>query len=223
MQKRYERNIPSITEEEQKLLGQKKILVIGCGGLGGNIVESLARLGIGLIRAVDGDVFDETNLNRQLLSETALIGYSKAEAAGDRIRKINPDVQAEIFPEFLTEENADALVSGCDIAIDALDTIEARKILIRACQKAAIPCVMGAVSGWVSQAAISLPGDGLADLLYPQGAVLKSKTVLPFTPALCASMQTALSTRYLLGHEVKTGTLYYLDLQDMDFQVMELC
>ena len=64
MQARYERNIPSLTEAESELLRTKKVAVIGCGGLGGYIIEQLARLGIGTIRIVDGDVFEESNLNR---------------------------------------------------------------------------------------------------------------------------------------------------------------
>ena len=92
MQPRYSRNIPALTEEECTLLHTKKIAVIGCGGLGGHVVELLARIGIGSIRAVDGDVFDVSNLNRQLLSEVALLGTSKAMAAVQRIGSINLDV-----------------------------------------------------------------------------------------------------------------------------------
>ena len=69
---RYTRNIPALTEAECELLAEKKVCVIGCGGLGGNVLEHLARIGIGMITAVDGDVFDQSNLNRQLLSSAGI-------------------------------------------------------------------------------------------------------------------------------------------------------
>ena len=81
MDDRYSRNIPALSAQECTLLRTKKIAVIGCGGLGRHIIELMTRIGIGAIRAVDGDVFDSSNLNRQLLSETALLGCSKAETA----------------------------------------------------------------------------------------------------------------------------------------------
>ena len=68
MDSRYARNFPALTEAEWNILKQKRILVVGCGGLGGHIIDQLARIGIGSIRAVDGDVFEESNLNRQLRS-----------------------------------------------------------------------------------------------------------------------------------------------------------
>lgn len=222
MKERYERNMPALTEAEQDILGTKKVLVVGCGGLGGFIIDSLARLGIGCIRAIDGDVFEESNLNRQLYSSVSMLGHSKAEVAGMRVADINPDVHMEVFRIFLNEENVEELLDGCDAAIDALDNIESRRVLTAACERMGIPCIMGAVTGWSSQAAISMPGDRLEAILYPEQARLKTKTVLPFTPPLCAAMEVSLCTKLLLGRPVETGTLYFFDLQDMDFESMKL-
>ena len=85
MEARYARNIPALTGAECEILRQKRVLVVGCGGLGGHIIDQLARIGVGAIRAVDGDVFEETNLNRQFLSSVPLLGVSKAKAAADHI------------------------------------------------------------------------------------------------------------------------------------------
>ena len=79
--RRYERN-RIFSPAEQELLAEKKVAVIGCGGLGGHLIEMMGRLGVGSIVAVDGDVFDETNLNRQLLCNENNIGSSKAIAPG---------------------------------------------------------------------------------------------------------------------------------------------
>ena len=222
MEPRYARNLSAITEAEQVLLGTKKVAVIGCGGLGGHLIDQLARIGIGAIRAVDGDVFEESNLNRQLLSETALLGSSKAEAAADRIRRVNPRVEAEAIPEFLTADNAMALISGCDAVLDGLDNIGSRKILSSACANAGVPYIYGAISGWVAQAAVSMPGDRLVETMYPEDIRLGDKSVLSFTPALCASMQTALCVRLLTGRPVDTGTVYYFDLLNQEFETIPL-
>lgn len=222
MEPRYQRNVPALSGAECALLRAKKAAVIGCGGLGGHLIELLARIGIGSIRAVDGDVFEETNLNRQLLSEVPLIGTRKAEAAAKRVERINPDVSVEAVHGFLTEENAAELIAGCDVVLDALDNIPARKALARACAEAGIPYVYGAIQGWVAQAAVSLPGDGLLDILYPEGTAIRDKSVLSFTPAFCASVQTALCVKLLTGRPVETGTLYYCDLLNQEFETIPM-
>ena len=68
MDERYSRNLPAVSEEEQAVLARRRVLVAGCGGLGGYLIEYLARMGVGEITAVDGDLFEPSNLNRQLLA-----------------------------------------------------------------------------------------------------------------------------------------------------------
>ena len=222
MNPRYERNIPALSEEECGILLRKRVLVVGCGGLGGHLIDLLARIGVGFLRVVDGDVFEPSNLNRQLLSEVPLLGVSKAKAAAARISRVNPDVEVEAIDAFLTEANAGRLLSGCDVVLDGLDNIESRRILAKECARSGIPYVYGAVSGWVAQAAVSMPGDGLVETLYPEGAVLKNKSVLSFTPALCASMQVALCVKLLLGRPVETGTVFYFDLLNQEFEAIPI-
>ena len=222
MEPRYERNIPTLTEEECAQLRKKRILVVGCGGLGGHIIDQLCRIGVGTIRVVDGDVFEPTNLNRQLLSDVPHLGISKVKAAADHVVRVNPDVSVEAVEEFLTGSNAAALVAGCDIVMDALDNIQSRKILAAACAKAEIPYVYGAISGWVAQAAVSMPGDGLIETLYPEDVVIADKSVLSFTPAMCASMQSALCVKLLTGRSVESGKIYYFDLLNHEFETIQM-
>lgn len=220
--KRYERNIPALSAAECALLREKRVAIIGCGGLGGYLIELLCRAGVGHIRAVDGDVFDESNLNRQLLSERALIGRSKAEAAAERVWCIDPGCELESVTAWLDENNAGELISGCDVVLDGLDNIPARRVLAAACVKAGVPYVYGAISGWMAQAAVSLPGDGLINALYPENTEIRDKSALSFTPALCASMQAALCVKLLTGRPVERGALYYFDLMNMEFETVKL-
>lgn len=222
MEPRYERNLPALTEAECLLLKNKRILVVGCGGLGGHIIDMLARIGIGSLRVVDGDVFEATNLNRQLLSQVPLLGVSKAKAAAEHVARVNPQVQVDAVCDYLGEENADALVEDCDIVLDALDNIASRKILAAACERAGIPYVYGAIQGWVAQTAVSMPGDGLIDKLFPQGVTIRNKSVLSFTPALCAAMQVSACVKLLTGRPVETGTVSYFDLLNQEFETIPL-
>lgn len=222
MQPRYARNIPALTEAECEILRQKRILVVGCGGLGGHIIDQLARIGVGFLRVADGDVFEASNLNRQLLSCVPLLGVSKAKAAADHIARVNPHVAVDAVETFLTEYNALDLLEGCDIVMDALDNIASRKILSAACERANIPYVYGAIQGWVAQAAISLPGDRLIDTLYPDEIEIRDKSALSFAPALCASMQVALGIKLLLGRNVDNGTVYYFDLLNQEFETIPM-
>ena len=222
MEPRYERNIPALTEAECALLRKKRVLIVGCGGLGGHLIDQLARVGVGAIRAVDGDVFEASNLNRQLLSEVPLLGFGKAAAAARRIRRVNPDTEVETIEEYLTETNAARLISGCDAVLDALDNIKSRRLLASACSRAKVPYVYGAVQGWIAQAAVSMPGDGLMEALYPQDIPLANKSVLSFTPALCASLQSALCVQLLVGRPVKSGTIFYFDLLNQEFETIPM-
>ena len=218
MENRYARNVPALSEAECALLGAKTVAVIGCGGLGGYLIEYLARIGIGSIRVVDADVFAESNLNRQLLSSTASLGKSKAEVAAARVRAINPSVQVEVFPVFLDSANARSLICGCDTVLDGLDNISARRILSKACEAENIPCIHGAIDRWVAQAAISMPGDQLIEKLYPHDSAPLEPSVLSFTPALCACLQASLCVRLLTGRNPETGKLHYFDLLHEEYE-----
>ena len=222
MEARYARNIPALTKAECALLGKKRVLVVGCGGLGGHIIDLLTRVGIGSLRVVDGDVFEPTNLNRQLLSDTEVLGRPKAEVAAEHIRRVSPDTAVEPVTRFMTEENVRELIRDCHIVMDALDSIGARRTLASACSDAGIPYVYGAIQGWVAQAAVSMPGDGLIAKLFPADVEVTDKSVLSFTPALCASVQTALAVKYLTGRPVQTGTVYHLDLLDQEFEAIPM-
>ena len=222
MNPRYERNIPALSEEECDTLLGKRVLVVGCGGLGGHLIDMLARIGVGMLRVVDGDVFEPSNLNRQLLSEVPLLGVSKAKAAAAKVSRINPEISVEAVDSFLTEQNVKRLLLFCDVVLDGLDNIESRRILAKECERAGIPYIYGAVNGWVAQAAISMPGDHLVEKLYPEGSVLKNKSVLSFTPALCASMQVSLCVKLLTGRQVETGKLYYFDLLNQEYETIPM-
>ena len=222
MEERHLRNIPALSEEECLSLRQKRVLIVGCGGLGGNLISILSRIGVGDLRIVDGDVFEATNLNRQLFSEIPVLGKNKARVAADRIARIDPEITVDAVEAFLTEENAMEQLRDRDIVVDALDNIPSRRLLAAACERAGLPLVYGAISGWIAQAALSMPGDKLVEKLYPEDTLVRDKSVLSFTPALCASMQAALCIKYLTGRPVETGRIWYFDLLYQEFETIPM-
>ena len=219
MEDRYSRNIPAVSPEDMEKLRQSSVLVVGCGGLGGFIIEYLARMGVGAITAVDGDVFCESNLNRQLLSRTDNMGENKAIAAAQRVRIINPDVRVNAVPEFLTKENAAGLMADADIVMDALDNVRARYLLEDAAAHAGLAIIHGAICGWDLQVMLARPGAGMIHQLYPEGSSPGTKTSLPFTPAACAALQVSMAVRYLCGYvSDRDSDLFIGSLKDLSFE-----
>ena len=223
MEERYSRNIPAVSMEDMETLRRSKVLVVGCGGLGGFILEYLARMGVGELTAVDGDVFCESNLNRQILSTVNNMGMNKAQAAAERIREINPDVRVTAVPEFFTKENAAGLLSDVDLVMDALDNVSARHLLEDAASEAGLPIIHGAISGWDLQVMLVRAGSGKLHMLYPEGSHPCTKTSLPFTPAACAALQAAMAVRYLCGRTSgQDDSLFVGSLRDLSFESIPL-
>lgn len=223
MKERYIRNIPALSEEDMEKLMAARVLVVGCGGLGGNVTEHLARIGIGSIAVIDGDVFNASNLNRQILCTAENFGESKAEAAAERIKEIDPSIAVKAVNEFLTKENAYALTAGADLVIDALDNIESRLFLEDAASAAGITLIHGAAGGWNYQTMIVPPGSGLLHSLYDGVPESVDKSVLSFAPAACAAMQVSLTVSVLCGRGAELeGKLITGSLRDMHFETFDL-
>lgn len=217
MERRLLRNLPALTEAECEKLKSSRVFICGCGGLGGYLSELVVRAGVGKVRAADPDVFDETNLNRQLLATRESLGRNKALCAMERARLIAPETEYEALAVRLDESNADGLLAGCDIVLDGLDSARSRRTLSAACARLGLPLVLGAVDGWLCHAALSMPGDGLTERLYPAGTADADAAAAPvgtlsFCPALCASVQVALCVAYLCGRDVESGRLCCFDL-----------
>lgn len=150
------RQITLADKEEQEKFRNAKITVIGCGGIGGQTIEMLARMGVGELVLVDEDSFDWTNLNRQTFATTENIGLSKSEVSRQKVESINPYVKVTSFNEHVDASNIDALIEDCDIVIDALDNILTRVIVSRKARKKRIPFIHGAIHGALGQLTVFL-------------------------------------------------------------------
>lgn len=223
MPARYQRNRRTISTAEQLRLFRSRVVIVGAGGLGGYVVEELARLGVGTLVVADPDTFEEHNLNRQLLASPANLGVPKVEAAVERVGRINPAVRVVPLRSAFSRENGADLLSGADVAVDALDTVTARVELARACRELGIPMVHGAIAGWYGQMATQMPGEDITPFIYPTGNEPKGvETKLgnpSFTPAVVASLQVAEVCKILLGQgRCLNRRMLFLNLLEVEFE-----
>ena len=148
----FSRSIPLIGEDGLARLAACRVTVVGLGGVGGYVVEVLARSGVGALTLIDGDVVEESNLNRQIAALSKDIGRYKAEVLAERVEQINPHCKVNAVCEMLTESNCAALVDGSSYVADAIDSLAAKAALAVYCTGKGLPIVsaMGAGNraGW---------------------------------------------------------------------------
>ena len=151
------RQMSIVTRSEQERFKDAKITVIGCGGIGGETIEMLARMGIGELVLVDEDAFDLSNLNRQTLASIADLGLDKSAVACEKVRLINPYVKVTTFNEHVDQTNIEKIIGDSDIVIDALDNVLTRVIVSRVAKEKGIPYIHGAIHGTMGQITVFLP------------------------------------------------------------------
>ncbi len=196
------------------------VFIAGLGGLGGYLLEHMLRLGPGFIRSADGDLFDETNLDRQLLSAPSQLGRPKAEAAAERAKLVAPGLDFEAVSEFLDGENCLRLLRGCALALDGLDNAESRLVLERGCAEVGIPLVHGAASGLCFEAGVVPPGSGMLARLYPPGRQAMDRMARGPAVAACAAIQCAQAEQILRGERPTLwGKLLTADLAGPSFDI----
>lgn len=143
-----------LNKKEQLKLKNSQITVIGCGGIGGASIEMLARMGIGNLRIVDKDVFDTSNINRQLMSNFDSVGRPKTEVTKEKVQSINPFIKVKTINEELDQNNVSRIIKGSDIVLDALDNLLSRIFVSRCASKLDIPFIHGAIHGTMGQLSV---------------------------------------------------------------------
>ena len=175
------RQMSIVTRSEQERFKDGKITVIGCGGIGGETIEMLVRMGIGELVLVDKDAFDLSNLNRQTLASISDLGLDKSAVAAEKVRLINPYVKVTTFNEHINQTNIDKVIGDSNIVIDALDNVLTRVIVSRKAKEMNIPYIHGAIHGTRGQITVFLPN---SDKTYEElfnlpsiGKELNDKTI----------------------------------------------
>lgn len=202
---RYLRNMGTIGLDGQiKLLGST-VAVVGVGGLGGTIVELLARQGVGHLIIIDNDRFTERNLNRQIMSTEKNLGEYKVTVAAKRAGEINSAVTVTTFLERLTKENAQKLLGGAQVVADGLDNLPSRFAVEHACRDLAIPYVYGTIAGFSGQLMTIFPEDTGLSSVYGSSNTIPEQGIETTignpsaTPAMIAALQVQEVVKIITG------------------------
>ncbi len=226
---RYIRNRKSFSNQDQITLLGAHVAVVGLGGLGGTVVEILAREGIGQLTLVDGDRFDESNLNRQFLSTRELMATPKATAAARRVAAVNPSLAASAHSVFLTPENGEDLLRGADLVVDCLDNLKTRFELESVARSLGIPLVSAAIAGQSGHVTTVFPEDQGLSLIYgdPEDVDAKGAETtlgtLSHAITILSALECAEVVKVLLKKENSLrNQLLIMDLADYTFEVLAL-
>ncbi|WP_309669701.1 molybdopterin-synthase adenylyltransferase MoeB [Gemmatimonas sp.] len=229
---RYSRHLtlPGVGREGQQRLKAARVLIVGAGGLGSPTALYLAAAGVGTIGLVDQDVVDVTNLQRQLLHGTRDVGRPKLESARDRLLDVNPHVQLELHPTWLTSANAMELVGAYDVIIDGTDNFNTRYLVNDACVLLAKPNVHGSVFQFDGQASVFATEHGpcyrcLYPVPPPPGMVQNCAEggVLGVLPGLIGTIQATEALKLILHTgETLAGRLLMVDALSMQFRSVSI-
>ena len=223
---RYSRQVmlEEIGYQGQLKLKNAKICVVGTGGLGNPITTRLAAMGVGTLRIVDRDVIELSNLHRQTMFDEDDIGQVKVEVAAKKLKKLNPNCKIEALAVSVNDYTALEVVEGCDIVIDALDSVNARYALNKACVKFGIPFVTGAAVGVSGQIFTILPRTSacyhcmfpaLDEDLMPTCSI---EGVHPSILSIVGGIEVAEAVKVILGKKPSlSDKILHIDIENLDF------
>ena len=223
---RYSRQImlEEIGYQGQLKLKQAKICVVGVGGLGNPIVTRLAAMGVGKIRIVDRDVIELSNLHRQTMFNEDDVGQVKVETAAKKLRKLNADIVIEELPISVNDYTALEVVDGCDVIVDALDSVNARYSLNKACIEKKIPFVTGAAVGVTGQCFTILPNQSACyHCLFPaldedSMPTCSIEGVHPSILSIVGGIEVSEAVKVIMGKEPSLkDKVLHVDLENLVF------
>jgi molybdopterin-synthase adenylyltransferase len=220
---RYLRNYRELSFHDQERMLSSSVGLAGLGGLGGHLLDALARLGVGRIAAADGDVFEECNLNRQLLSSQETMGLTKAEAARRRVASINPAVEIEATALMLDRQGFCSYLGRVDVLFDALGGVAVKKLLLECGRSNNVPVITAAVAGWSCIVTTVLPGQTAPPDFFGDGRGAEQRLGC-LAPAIgvAAAVQCSEGIRILCGKGATlAGKMLAVDLSRGSFEVYE--
>ncbi|MBN1691643.1 MAG: HesA/MoeB/ThiF family protein [Dehalococcoidia bacterium] len=224
---RYLRNIGTSGIEGQLRLLRSTVAVCGAGGLGGSVIELLARQGIGHLVIIDNGRFVENNLNRQIMSDEDVLRQSKVKVAAQRVRRINSAIKVTKYSTYIDSSSVDGLLTGCDVVVDALDSLTSRMVVESSCRKLGLPFVHGAIAGYCGQVMTVLPGDKGLAAIYGPGCDLRGVEAVTgnpsATPAAIAAWEVLEVVKLITGTgELVRNRLLFVDFADGSLESIPL-
>ncbi|MBR6045651.1 MAG: molybdopterin-synthase adenylyltransferase MoeB [Ruminococcus sp.] len=229
---RYSRHIilKEVGAKGQKKLLNAKVLIIGAGGLGAPTAMYLAAAGVGTIGIADADEVDLSNLQRQIIHQTADVGKPKVLSAKETMEAMNPDVKVIPYHEFITSENILDIIKDYDFIIDGTDNFPAKFLINDACVMAGKPFSHAGIIRFQGQLMTYVPGQGPCYRCVfkeppPKDAVptCKQAGVIGAMGGVIGSLQAMEAVKYILGvGDLLTGYLLTYDALKMQFRKVKL-
>ena len=216
--------LEEIGYQGQLKLKNSKVCVVGVGGLGNPITSRLAAMGVGTLRIVDRDVIELSNLHRQTMFDEDDVGQIKVEVAAKKLQKLNPDCKIEALAVSVNDYTALEVIEGCDVVIDALDSVNARYALNNACVKLDIPFVTGAAVGVSGQAFTILPKTSACYYcMFPSldedsMPTCSIEGVHPSILSIIGGIEVAEAVKVVLGKKPSLSEkILHVDIENLDF------
>ncbi|HUT06483.1 MAG TPA: ThiF family adenylyltransferase [Nitrosopumilaceae archaeon] len=216
--------LEEIGYQGQLKLKHAKVCVVGVGGLGNPITSRLAAMGVGTLRIIDRDVIELSNLHRQTMFDEDDIGQVKVEVAAKKLQKLNPDCKIEALAISVNEYTALEVIEGCDVVVDALDSVNARYALNSACVKLNIPFVTGAAVGVTGQAFTILPKKSACYYcMFPSldedsMPTCSIEGVHPSVLSIIGGIEVAEAVKVILGKKPSLSEkILHVDIENLDF------
>ena len=230
--RRYSRHLimPEVTLEGQKRLKRARVLCVGAGGLGSPLALYLAAAGVGTLGLVDFDVVDLTNIQRQILYSTEDVGRLKLDAASERLRQLNPEIEIVPHPIRLSSANASGLFRRYDIVADGTDNYPTRYLINDVCVLTGNPNVYASVFRFEGQVSVfGANGGPCYRCLFPEpppiGLVPSCAEggVLGVLPGIIGSLQALEVLKLILGiGEPAVGRLLLFDALELQFRELPI-
>jgi len=213
---RYERhrNLKGFGVEGQQKLKDSRVLVVGAGGLGSPVLYYLAAAGVGTLGICDGDVVEESNLNRQILHGVGTLGVTKVDSAADRLENLNPELNILRYPVRVLDHNVEKMLAGWDLVLDCTDNFDARFCISDGCQRNHMPLIEAGVNGWEGLVLPLFTREGPCyRCLFPSvpANVEKGPPVIGVAAGLTGAIMAQEAIRFLLGLPQQPGTLFRID------------
>ncbi|MCB0386914.1 MAG: ThiF family adenylyltransferase, partial [Bdellovibrionales bacterium] len=216
--------LEEIGYQGQLKLKNAKVCVVGTGGLGNPITSRLAAMGVGTLRIIDRDVIELSNLHRQTMFDEEDVGQIKVEVAAKKLKRLNPDCKIEALAISVNDYTALEAVEGCDVVIDALDSVNARYALNKACVQFGIPFVTGAAVGVSGQAFTILPKKTACyycmfpDLNEDTMPTCSIEGVHPSILSIVGGIEVAEAVKIILGKKPSLSErILHIDLENLEF------
>jgi molybdopterin/thiamine biosynthesis adenylyltransferase len=224
---RYNRQtiIPAIGEAGQKKIKASKVFVAGAGGLGSISSYYLAAAGVGELIIVDRDVVEMTNLNRQIIHNTADIGMPKVLSAKKKLEALNPHCAVRPIQTEIEKGNVVDLIGDCSVIVDATDNFETRRVLNYASLQKNVPFIYGGVSEFNGMITTFMPGKTPCfECLFPGIETPESLIgVIGPLPGIVGSLQAVETIKIILGiNGLLTGRLLSISASDMTFREIKV-